>query len=142
MSIVEEINEFYYRMAIYELEMMNGTDYYHGLSYNSLLYLNIIDQMEACTVSKIAEILHITKSAVTVKVNELVKQGLVVKEQSTEDKRVFYLRLNEDMDKIMKNYDHIFAKIEERLKEKYRDEELETFGKILQEICKMEWRGM
>ena len=110
MSIVEEINEFYYRMAIYELEMMNGTDYYHGLSYNSLLYLNIIDQMEACTVSKIAEILHITKSAVTVKVNELVKQGLVVKEQSTEDKRVFYLRLNEDMDKIMKNYDHIFER--------------------------------
>ena len=36
MDLVKEINDFYYHMALYELQVMNGNDYYNGLSYNSL----------------------------------------------------------------------------------------------------------
>ena len=43
LSVVDEINHFYYRMALHELQMMNGSDAFSGLSYNSLLYLNVID---------------------------------------------------------------------------------------------------
>lgn len=85
MDLVKEINDFYYHMALYELQVMNGNDYYNGLSYNSLLYINVMEQMEECTVSKMADVLKITKSAVTLKINELVKQGVVVKK--TERKR-------------------------------------------------------
>ena len=101
MDLVKEINDFYYHMALYELQVMNGNDYYNGLSYNSLLYNNVMEQMEECTVSKMADVLKITKSAVTLKINELVKQGVVVKKQSEKDKRVYFLELSPHMEQIV-----------------------------------------
>ena len=105
MDLVKEINDFYYHMALYELQVMNGNDYYNGLSYNSLLYINVMEQMEECTVSKMADVLKITKSAVTLKINELVKQGVVVKKQSEKDKRVYFLELSPHMEQIVGVYD-------------------------------------
>lgn len=67
MDIVKGVNDFYYHMSLYELQVMNGNDYYNGLSYNSILYINVMEQMKECTVSKIADALKITKSAVTLK---------------------------------------------------------------------------
>lgn len=112
MTITDKMNSFYYHMSLYELQMMNGSDYFNGLSYNSLLYINVIEQLEDCTVSKLAQALHITKSAVTIKINELVRQKLVLKEQSSMDKRVYYLRLSPEIANIMGLYDEIFQKVE------------------------------
>ena len=108
MDLVKEINDFYYHMALYELQVMNGNDYYNGLSYNSLLYINVMEQMEECTVSKMADVLKITKSAVTLKINELVKQGVVGKKQSEKDKRVYFLELSPHMEQIGGVYDQVF----------------------------------
>ena len=46
MTITDKMNSFYYHMSLYELQMMNGSDYFNGLSYNSLLYINVIEQLE------------------------------------------------------------------------------------------------
>lgn len=142
MDIVKEVNNFYYHMALYELQVMNGDDYFHGLSYNSLLYINIIEQMEKCTVSRIAETLHVTKSAVTMKINELAKQGLVIRKQSSQDKRVYYLELSPEITRVMGIYDEVFIKIEKELKKEYTEEELGQFCRIMQSISSYEWRKM
>lgn len=142
MDIVKEVNNFYYHMALYELQVMNGDDYFHGLSYNSLLYINVIEQMEACTVSRIAETLHVTKSAVTMKINELAKQGLVIRRQSSRDKRVYYLELSPEISRVMGIYDEVFIKIEKELKKEYTEEELGQFCRIMQSISSYEWRKM
>lgn len=140
MDLCEEVNEFYYRMALYELQMMNGSDYYHGLSYNSLLYLNVISQNEGCTASKIAEILHVTKPAVTLKLNELVKQGAVVKTQSKQDKRVYYVTIHPQLKRVFSIYDELFRKIEQKLKMQYTAEQLDQFAAVLHTISGYEWR--
>lgn len=142
MDITNVVNEFYYHMALYELQVMNGDDYFRGLSYNSLLYINVIEQMEECTVSRIAETLHVTKSAVTMKINELAKQGLVIRRQSSQDKRVYYLELSPDMARVMGIYDEVFMKIEKELKKEYTEEELGQFCRIMQSISSYEWRKM
>ena len=133
MGIVKEINNFYYHMALYELQVMNGNDYYNGLSYNSLLYINVIEQMKECTVSKMADVLKITK---------LVKQGVVVKKQSEKDKRVYYLELSPHITQVLGVYDQVFYKIERELKGKYSQEQLELFGDVLKTISGYEWRNM
>lgn len=140
MNITDEINNFYYHMAMYELQVMNDGDYYDGLSYNSILYINIISQMEDCTVSKMAEMLHVTKSAVTLKINDLVKQGVVLKAQSDDDRRVYYLKLSPEMTKTVSVYDDVFNKIEEKLKKKYTAEQLDLFADVLHSISGYEWR--
>lgn len=140
MNVTNEINYFYYRMSLHELQIMNENDYYKGLSYNSLLYINVIEQMENCTASKIAEVLNITKSAVTLKLNELVKQGAVIKTQSEEDRRVFFIKLSPHMQKVMSIYDEIFEKIEKNLYKNYSKEQLDLFGEILHTISNYEWK--
>lgn len=86
-------------MALYELRVLNQKDYYKGFSYNSILYLNVISQMESCTTGKLAQALQISAPAATSKVNELIKQGAVIKTQSEDDKRVFYIKIHPDMEK-------------------------------------------
>lgn len=140
MDLPDKINHFYYHMALYELQLMSGGDFYNGLSYNSLLYLNVIGQMKDCTVSRLADALCITRAAVTLKVNELVKQGAVFREQSPADRRVYFLRLSPPVRHITYNYDEIFLRIEEDLRKKYTEPELELFGTILQTISGYEWR--
>ena len=49
--------------------------------------------------------LHIATSAATLKVKELEKLGLVSKTQSEEDKRVYYLTVNEAVRAEYKAYD-------------------------------------
>lgn len=140
MKLTSKVNDFYYHMSLYELQVMNGDDYFNGLSYNSLLYINVIEQMKDCTASKIAEALGITRSAVTIKLNELERQGAIVKEKSETDRRVTYIRLSPGMADTCSIYDQIFEKIEEDLCTRYTTEELELFMKILQDISNFEWR--
>ena len=142
MGITEKMNSFYYHMSLYELRLMNGSEYFNGLSYNSLLYINVIEQTENCTVSRLAEMLHITKSAVTIKINELVRQNIVEKEQSAFDKRVYYLKLSPETGELMKNYDRIFQKAEAELRSKYTEEQLDLFGDILETISGYNWRKL
>lgn len=142
MDIVREINEFYCRMAIQELRACGESAPYLKLSYNSMLYLNVIDLTEDCTVSRLAEALRVSKPAVTLKINELVKRGLVEKEQSRTDKRVFYLKLSPEIQTIFLLYDEVFGKIEEELRQKYSEDQLELFGDILHTISAHDWRSL
>lgn len=142
MQIVDEMNYFYYHMAMYELKIMNGDDYFKGLSYNSLLYINVIDQTPDCTVSRLAQILHITKSAVTLKINDLEKQGVIVKRRSETDKRISYLTLHPDVKKTLSVYDAVFTNIGKRLTEQYSQEQLDTFGEILHRISEFDWESV
>lgn len=142
MRLTKEINDFYYHMALYELQVMNGGDLYNGLSYNSTLYLNVINLMEDCTASKIAKALKISKPAVTLKLNELEKLGIIVKEKSEKDRRVTYIRISPDMARVVSIYDQVFDKIETDLCHLYTREQLHTFSEILHTISGYEWRNV
>ena len=87
MDLKKACDQFYLDLIINELRLMNSTNTSNNITYNSLLYLDIIGYKKNCTVSYIADVLNVAKSAVTLKVKELEKMGLVKKTQSEEDKR-------------------------------------------------------
>jgi len=93
MLLQNALNQYFYTMTINELQLMNTKFHSLNITYNSLLYLDIISYTKNCTTTFLAQSLRISKSAVTIKVNELVKQGLIIKQQSEDDKRVFYLTM-------------------------------------------------
>lgn len=140
MKLLNDINYFYYKMSLHELQVMNDKDMNQNLSYNSILYLNVILQNDKCTTSLLAKQLQVTKSAVTLKINELERQGAIIKRQSDIDKRVFYISLSDEMKKSFQLYDDIFKVINDRLIEKYDDEQLVMFASILNDISSFEWR--
>lgn len=142
MELLEAVNQFYYAMSLHELRLMSGKDALGGLSYNSMLYLNVISMTPECTVSKIAETLHVTKPAVTLKVNELERQGALCKTQSERDKRVFFLTLTGEAARAFLLYDKNFIYMEERLREKFTPEQLELFCGMLRTMGSCDWKGL
>lgn len=134
MLLRDTLNQFFYSMTINELQLMNTKFQSLNITYNSLLYLDIISYTDNCTITFLAQSLHISKSAVTIKINEMVKQGLILKEQSKDDKRVFYLKLNDDIATIYQKYDKALYKAIETMDKTYSKQELETFCRIMSDI--------
>ena len=89
-------------------------------------------QQDSCTVSSLASTLHISRAAATIKVNELVKLGLVQKTRSETDRRVVYLHITETVAKSLSAYDRPFERAVRLVEDRYTTEEIETFCEILQ----------
>ena len=86
------MDRFWYEITVNQLRNQQGKCM-KDISFNTSMYLDLVKFRGTATVSSIAEDLDISKAAVTMKVNELVKQGLVKKIQSEEDKRINYLEV-------------------------------------------------
>lgn len=136
MDLADALNKFYYDMSLNELRLMNNNTLYPDINYNSLLYLNLIYYNKDCTASYLADILHITKSAVTLKVNELIRQGFVTKTQSETDKRVKYLALMPNIADDFALYDERLLKTVEHIAPRYTKDELALLGRMLDDIRK------
>lgn len=131
MEIINSINKFYYELSIQELKLMSKNEQYNKMSHNTMLYLNIISCKENCTVSMLSEILNITKSAVTIKVNELVTKGYLKKIQSKSDKRIHYIKLSDSMQNIFDDYDNFIYRTFDKIKSMYNEEQINNFCEIM-----------
>ncbi|WP_317856286.1 MarR family transcriptional regulator [Chakrabartyella piscis] len=89
------IKKFFHDMTIAELRLQNTNTTTFDLTYNDILYLHLIEAHSGeYTASKIADMLYVSRPAVTQKINELEKRGYILKKQSKEDKRIYYLYIN------------------------------------------------
>lgn len=127
MKLKDSINKFYFDMNINELKLYNSKPIIPDITYNSLLYLNIIAYQENCTVSFIASAINVSKSAVTIKINELIKQGLVIKTTSETDKRVNYLTASDLFDDVFALYDRAIFESIKQIEATYSKEEIAKF---------------
>ena len=97
MKLRKALDTFYYSTALCDLRLMNRQFVDETITYNSLLYLELIFSMNGtCTASQIADLLHVSRPAVTLKINELIRQGLVTKSADPNDRRKNYLSVNEE----------------------------------------------
>ena len=65
------------------------------------------------------------------KVNELIKQGFIYKQQSEKDKRVYYLFAKEEAFPLFQEFNQKHINKLEDLEKKYKEEEIEKFCEIL-----------
>ncbi len=97
--LVKALDKLFHDLAIAELQQFHKENNKCELSYHDTLYLNIIEAHPGkYTSSRIADVLKVSRPAVTQKINELVKKGYVIRTQSEIDKRVYYLKTNPNMD--------------------------------------------
>ncbi len=137
----DAITKFFHDMGIMELRLRNKNPAYAKLSYNSSLYLDIIMAHQGeYTPSQLADMLHVARSSVTQKLNQLEKDGYIIKKQSETDKREYYLYFNVDCytEVTCSAYQHLQNHIEQKIKERYTKEEIDKFSEILSfigDIC-------
>ena len=132
MKLKKSLDAVYYSTALCDLQLMNRQFAEENITYNSLLYLDIIFSMkEKCTASRLAELLHVSKPAVTLKLNELIRQGLVIKVPDPDDHRQKLLTVNEDAMPKYKVYRRQDNEAIERIKDKFSEEEIQKFCEML-----------
>ena len=138
MKLSKALNTFYYSTALCDLRLMNKQIVDENITYNSLLYMDIIYTMNGtCTVSKLAEMLHVSKPGVTAKVNELLRQGVITKTPAPEDKRTHYLAINDEAISQYKFYRKQNLKAIQRITESFTTEEINQFCKMLDMISEI-----
>ena len=133
MDLRKGMERFYLDLVVNELRLGNGA-VSQGITHNSLLCLDIIAYTDKCTVSKIADMLHIAKSAVTLKVKELEKLGLVTKTRSAEDKRVYYLNVNQAVREEYNAYDRVLYKALDEVERRFAPQQVELLCQMLELI--------
>lgn len=92
---------------------------------------------ESLRSSELADIFYVNKSAITVKVEKLVKRGLVKRNRDPNDRRNVYLSLTEEGVKL---YEQLENKIEQFVGNYLSDlthEELESFLDLYEKITKI-----
>ena len=73
MNLRDSLSAFYYSHALCDLQLMNRPFSRPTVTYNSLLYLEIIYSMQGtCTASRLADLLCVSRPGVTKKVHELL----------------------------------------------------------------------
>lgn len=133
MDLRDSLNRYYYDTTVSDLRLLSRTGG-GELSYNSIMYLDVISyqaQQGGCTVSTLAKTLRISRSAATLKMNELKKLGLVEKLRSETDRRVVYLNVTEQVARALRAYDRPFERAAKLVEERFTPEEIRTFCAIL-----------
>ncbi len=143
MNLKKALDSFYYSTALCNLRLMNEKFVDEHITYNSLLYLELIFTMKGeCTVSRIADLLNISRPGVTLKVNELIKQGLVTKTPDPDDRRKNYLTVNEEAVPQYKIYRYQDNEAVRRITEKYSVEEIRMFCDMLDMISEINFEEL
>lgn len=132
MDLRKALDAFYYGTALCDLRLMNTRFADESITYNSLLYLELIFTMGGeCTASRIAEMLCVSKPAVTLKINELIRQGLVSKATAPSDRRKHYLSVNEEAVPRFKLYRYQDNEAIQRISARYSQEDIAKFCDML-----------
>ena len=134
MELIDIINRFYYQLTLKELRMMNHHQIHENITYNSLLYLDLIAYTPDCTAGYLAETLHVAPSAITSKVRELERLGLVTRTRSERDKRVYYLHINEQLRAEYRAYDQILYGALDELEARYTPQQVDLLCEMLDAI--------
>lgn len=132
------LDKIFHDSAIAELRLINNGTYNENLTYNDILYLNIIEAHSGeYTASNIADMLYVSRPAVTQKVNELERNGYIYKVQSKTDKRVYKLFIDR-AGKSKKYYqitDKTNDEITKKLSNEYSDEQIALYCEMTDKIC-------
>ena len=102
-----------------------------SLSATEAYAVDVIYLLGSPTITQLAETLGISQPNATYKVNNLIRKGYIVKENSDTDRREYHLKLSDKFysyNGLMQSYiDTVLGRIRER----FTPEELATFAHVL-----------
>ena len=126
-NIIESISAKLLHLKMEKLSNLKGLD----LSANHFQYISILDKLGKTTFTELAQNLQISKPAVTSFIDKLLKQKIVVKTQSDEDKRFFFIELSKKGKQIAEVYNNALLTFANNLKSSMSDEEFKQLITIM-----------
>ena len=133
-SFIEVYNKFKLRFYRSVFDLVRERD--GSLSAMEAFALEVIDMLDKPTVGQFAEFLNISQSNATYKVNNLIKKGYLVRQNSKLDRREYHLILSEKF----YNYADLLSSYErtvmERIEQHFPPEDVQKFDEMLRVISK------
>lgn len=134
-----ELANYLWSQSIKNINTLLSNEETAQFSSNDYYYLTTIYYLNRPNFSELSESLCLTKPAISMIIKKLTKMGLICKEQSQEDKRVFHLVITEKGKSIIDGdealYEGIQALIHKYVPEKEHYEQLELLlHKIVKEF--------
>lgn len=97
-------------------------------------YLRVIDEHGEVTFSRLAKITRNSKPTITEMVNKFLKMECVYKEKSSDDGRIFYIRLTEKGRRIARAEENALLKVIEKMADSLDEKEIDTLINILEKV--------
>lgn len=92
---IATIANYFWEKSIDNINRILSDGQIKNFNMNDYYYLAVIYQLGTPNFGDVADALHLTKPSISAMVQRLMKNGLVSKIQSKEDKRIFHLKLTE-----------------------------------------------
>lgn len=142
MDLESPMMRLYRFLSLEETELIRSQGLDFDLSYLDMVYLDLILLEDRCTPSLIAERLGIARSAVTVRLNKLEKNGFIERTRNDEDKRSSVLGLTEKgMEWFRPMFDE-FESFEAMIRSRFTDEEIGIVRRMIDCISEQSGRSI
>jgi DNA-binding MarR family transcriptional regulator len=105
-----------------------------GITTSQMIILSLVKKNEGISIKELAENMNITSSAATQQVNNLVKKGYLLREESNVDRRLVNIHISEEMDKKIDIVETSLLKQMHVFFSEMTDEELEMVRRITNRI--------
>lgn len=131
-SFIEVYDKFKLRFYRSVFDLVRERD--GSLSAMEAFSLEVIAMLDKPTVGQFADFLNISQSNATYKVNNLIKKGYLVRQNSQLDRREYHLILSEkfyNYIELLSNYEHTVV---ERIEQRFSAEEVAKFDEMLTTI--------
>lgn len=129
----ELFNEVYekFKLEFYKNIFKGFEDREATLTSTEVFCMEVINALGLPTVTELADFMDISGPNMAYRIAKLTEKGYVIKVQSKDDKREYYLKAT---DKFYKYYDirnEYIDLVLHRVSERFSEEDLDTFTKIL-----------
>ncbi|GAB6092759.1 MarR family winged helix-turn-helix transcriptional regulator [Furfurilactobacillus curtus] len=109
LELMRAFDEEYLFVGRFLSEFISAPDREYGLSHEQWLILEAIEEHDRWLLADLADMLHVTRPAVSSKISVLVRMSLIEQQEDPEDRRKKFLKLTDKGRKILKKLRDIHA---------------------------------
>ncbi|WP_160673133.1 MarR family transcriptional regulator [Clostridium sp. C8-1-8] len=128
------IANYFWKQSISNISNTLSEAQISNFNMNDYYYLTSIYQLGAPKLGELATKLNLTKPAISALVKRLEKNELIVKIQSKEDKRVYFLNLTDKAIRIIEGDNKLYEKLSNTFSDFLTDEEINIVDNLLQKV--------
>ncbi len=135
-KLLIQINEVLHKSIQKYKQEVVGNNSYSDITLSQLYYIEAVYNLGTPTVSELSSHLKITKASTSEGVRKLIDRGLLMKTQSSQDRRVFHLSLSESGLKLIEAEAGALSEFVSNIKNSLDDSEMYLMGEIFKKILK------
>lgn len=126
------VDVFNTAMDVQDIYLKKGP--FNKLTMSEMHVLDAVDKESSPSMSAVANHLNITLGTLTTAVKKIIDKGFLIKEQSTQDQRIYYLKLTDLGVEALKVHEQFHKELDEMYKHYIPDEQLDWVFHALKQI--------